>query len=583
MLGTATAAASPNDPRSAAFAERFGAFLKAQAGLADPALSRAERAMRETGERFDLVLTRLGLVPEGDMARLAAQFLGRAFITAGEMPDVPLDIEGLDPAYLKQAGIVPVREDGETLVIATGDPFQTDSEAALSYLLGRPVIAAVAAERDIARTLERHYRAGGEPAGYAVPGAQSSDRASDRARDDDVRRLADLASEAPVVRLVHDTIVRAVEARASDIHLEPTDGGLMVRLRIDGLLETTEVLPEQMAAAVLSRVKIMARLDIAERRLPQDGRIKVNVRGREVDLRVATMPTLRGETVVLRILDRTAIVLDFATLGFDGAMLDAFLDLIEKPNGLILVTGPTGSGKSTTLYTALSRLNRPDRKTFTIEDPVEFQLAGVSQVQVQPRIGLTFASALRSILRQDPDVIMVGEIRDLETAQMAIQSALTGHLVLSTLHTNSAAATIARLIDMGIDDYMIASTLKGTLAQRLVRRLCPDCATPAEPTPALLACLDGAGLRAGASLDGVRAPVGCPACRSTGFRGRLAVCELLPVTTAVAEAIVGRGDETAIETAAMATGLPTMMADGLTKVLAGATTLDDVLRVTRAI
>ncbi|MBX9925707.1 MAG: GspE/PulE family protein [Hyphomicrobiaceae bacterium] len=567
-------ASPPVDPRDPDFIAAFGAALRQRGAIDDVALARAERAVRDTGERFDVVLSRLGLIDEATLSAAAAAHLGREFLTLRQLPETaPLD--GLDPAYLRQARIVPVRDDGTNLTVAVADPFTTDGISALSFLLGRPVTAAIATDRDIGLALDRLYPAPGRTAATeANPAA---------AREDDVRRLADLASEAPVIRLVHDAIVRAVEARASDIHLEPGDDGHDIRLRIDGNLETAGTIRDGQSAAAVSRIKIMAKLDIAERRMPQDGRMKVNVRGREVDLRVSTMPTLKGESVVLRILDRSQIALDFESLGFDGPTLAAFLELIEKPNGLILVTGPTGSGKSTTLYTALMRLAAPFRKTFSIEDPVEYQLGGVAQVQVQPKIGLTFASALRSILRQDPDVIMVGEIRDLETAQMAVQAALTGHLVLSTLHTNGAAATIARLVDMGVDDYLIASTLKGTLAQRLVRRLCPECATPTEATPALRACAEAAGLNTRTTdWSGVKAPRGCPGCRGTGFNGRIAVCELMPVTPAVASAIVGRGTGHSVEAAAATNGLPTMMADGIAKILAGQTTLEDVLRVTRA-
>ncbi len=562
----------------------FARFLVAGGWLGTDAVSRAERAAAETGERFDRVLTRLGLIGEADLARHIAGFLGRRSLSAEQMPTSPLAIDRLDARYLHQMRMVPIDDNPVSLVVAVADPFKLDLEPALSFLLDRPVEIAVATGRDIERALERLYP--------LVPSSTSAETATDgissppiEARADDVRRLAELASEAPIIRRVQDIVVRAVEDRASDIHLEPSENGLVVRRRVDGLLERVEMVSERDSPPVVSRIKIMANLDIAERRLPQDGRIRVVVGGREIDLRVATMPTLDGESIVLRILDRGNVALDFAALGFDGPALSMFLSLLDQPNGLILVTGPTGSGKSTTLYTALTRLAQPSRKTFSIEDPVEYRLSGVAQVQVQPRIGLTFANALRSVLRQDPDVIMVGEIRDLETAEMAIQSALTGHLVLSTLHTNSAAATIARLIDMGVDDYLVASTLKATLAQRLVRRLC-SCSMPTLPTPVLTACLADARSQFSASqqdvdLDGVRRPVGCPACRNTGFRGRLAISQLMPITPEVAAAIVDRARGRPVEAAAATTGLPDMMADGLAKVLGGATTLDEVLRVTR--
>jgi general secretion pathway protein E len=351
------------------------------------------------------------------------------------------------------------------------------------------------------------------------------------------------------------------------------------------MLHTVETLPLSLRAAVTSRIKIMANLNIAERRLPQDGRIKTTVRGREIDLRISTMPTLSGESVVMRILDRSSVQLDFKALGFAGPAHEAFARLLDQPNGIILVTGPTGSGKTTTLYTALNALNTSERKTFTVEDPIEYQLVGVNQVQVLPKIGLTFATALRSMLRQDPDIIMVGEIRDLETAQMSIQASLTGHLVLSTVHTNSAAATITRLLDMGVADYLLSSTLSGVLAQRLVRRLCGSCSAPAEASPLLLDKLRqgpaGASPRTAADLEGLRRKMGCPTCRHTGFLGRTTISELLVVTDTVRERMLQSGTEAAVQAAALESGMVTMFDDGLAKALRGETTIEEVLRVTR--
>ena len=404
------------------------------------------------------------------LAEAVADYLDLPYIAEADIPEVP-SIPNVDPGFLRRNRIVPIREEDGALLVAVSDPFDLQPIEALSYLVDRPVNRIVSSDRVINEALQRICSAGGiVEGGTGTPKGPAPVEAS----QDDVRRLADLASEAPVIRLVHSIIVRAVEARASDIHFEPNESGLRVRLRFDGRLQDSEILPFSVAPAVVSRIKIMAQLDIAERRRPQDGRIRTNVRGGDVDLRVATVPTLRGESVVLRILDRSAIAIDFDALGFSGRTLDDLLRLIQIPNGMILVTGPTGSGKTTTLYAALSQLNDPARKIFTIEDPVEYQLAGINQIQIQPGIDFTFANALRTILRLDPDLIMVGEIRDVETAQMAIQAALTGHLVLSTLHTNGAVETLSRLLDMGVEDYLIASTLKGVLAQRLVRRLCED-------------------------------------------------------------------------------------------------------------
>jgi len=503
--------------------EQLAGFLSRRGVLDDLAMHRALRAQRQSGERFDLVLTRLGLIAEADLAVLLADFLRLPLVRADQLPEVPLLADRLQLAFLKSNRIIPVADKGASLLVAVADPFNTEAAAALSYLLGRKVERGVMPAGDIERALERLYGRGGAVA------VESQAAEAGPASEDDVRRLEDMASEAPVIRLVHDLITRAVEAQASDIHVEPREDSLRVRYRVDGVLATVETLPPALRAAVTSRIKIMANLNIAERRLPQDGRVKSTVRGKPIDLRISTMPTMLGESVVLRILDRSSVELDFARLGFHGAPLETFTGLLAQPNGIILVTGPTGSGKTTTLYTALNQLNRVESKLFTVEDPIEYQIGGINQIQVQPKIGLTFAHALRSILRQDPDIIMVGEIRDLETAQMAIQASLTGHLVLSTLHTNSAAASLTRLMDMGVDDYLLASTLTGVLAQRLVRRLCPRCAAPETAPPPLLQRLGDRGR----DLKGLRKKVGCPACRQTGYSGRTTISELLVMSDAL--------------------------------------------------
>jgi general secretion pathway protein E len=559
------------DPSDQGLIERLAAYLASRGVLDELALHRALRAQRQSGERFDLVLTRLGLIAEADLARLLADFLGLPLLDPSQLPEAPLMADRLQLQFLKGNCIIPVADRGDSLLVAIADPFNTEAAAALSYLLERPVECGVMPAGDIERALERLYGRGETAA--AEPGSADSGQAS----DDDVRRLEDMASEAPVIRLVHDLVTRAVEAQASDIHVEPREDSLRVRYRIDGVLTTVETLPPSLRAAVTSRIKIMAHLNIAERRLPQDGRVKATVRGKPIDLRISTMPTMLGESVVLRILDRSSVQLDFAPLGFRGAALDRLVELLTQPNGIVLVTGPTGSGKTTTLYTALNLLNKPESKLFTVEDPIEYQLAGINQIQVQPRIGLTFAHALRSILRQDPDIIMVGEIRDLETAQMAIQASLTGHLVLSTLHTNSAAASITRLMDMGVDDYLLASTLTGVLAQRLVRRLCPRCSAPADTLPPLLGRLGGRDR----DLRGVRRKVGCKACRNTGYQGRTTIGELLVMTDAMRRKVLERSGESDLEAAAVGGGMVTMFDDGLAKALAGETTIEEVLRVTR--
>ena len=563
------------DPSDQGLIERLAAFLASRGVVDELTLHRALRAQRQSGERFDLVLTRLGLIAEADLARLLAEFLGLPLLDPGQLPEAPLMADRLQLQFLKGNRIVPVADRGDSLLVAIADPFNTEAAAALSYLLDRPVECGVMPAGDIERALERLYGRGETAAAEA--GAAELGGESGQASEDDVRRLEDMASEAPVIRLVHDLVTRAVEAQASDIHVEPREDSVRVRYRIDGVLTTVETLPLALRAAVTSRIKIMAHLNIAERRLPQDGRVKATVRGKPIDLRISTMPTMLGESVVLRILDRSSVQLDFAPLGFHGPALDRLVELLTQPNGIVLVTGPTGSGKTTTLYTALNLLNRAESKLFTVEDPIEYQLAGINQIQVQPRIGLTFAHALRSILRQDPDIIMVGEIRDLETAQMAIQASLTGHLVLSTLHTNSAAASITRLVDMGVDDYLLASTLSGVLAQRLVRRLCARCSAPADTLPPLLGRLGGRGR----DLRGLRRKVGCPACRNTGYQGRTTISELLPMTDALRRKVLERSSESALEAAAVEGGMVAMLDDGLAKALNGETTIEEVLRVTR--
>jgi general secretion pathway protein E len=466
------------------------------------------------------------------------------------------------------------------------DPFNTEAVESLSYFIGRRVERRIAAPSDVEKALERLYLE--NEADEQRDADQASELSSAGAAiEDDVRRLKDLASEAPVIRLVHDLIVRAVEALASDIHIEPREDSVRVRFRIDGVLHTVETLPPALRPAVTSRVKIMAHLNIAERRLPQDGRIRSTVRGKDIDLRVSTMPTLYGESVVLRILDRSSMRQDFAALGFSAAVLSALQNALAQPNGIILVTGPTGSGKTTTLYTALGSLDSGSQKIFTVEDPIEYELAGINQIHVQPQIGLKFSSALRSILRQDPDIIMIGEIRDLETAEIAIQASLTGHLVLSTVHTNGAAATLTRLIEMGVADYLLASSLTAVLAQRLVRRLCA-CAVPAEASKALVQKLwrdahagEAAEPPAEDLAAGLRRPVGCETCRHTGYSGRTCIGEMLVMNDQIRELVLSGASEHAISQGAIASGMTSMYRDGLMKAFRGETTIEQVLRVTK--
>lgn len=545
-------------------------------GLVDArTLERARRVAEDTGRRLDSVLIQLGLASERGLAEAYAALLGLPLATPGRFPEDPLLCDRLKPKFLRHVHVVPLAFDGDSLMVAMTDPFDHFTCQTIAAAIGKPVRIEVAVPIDLEAALDRLYP--DWPDGKAQDDETDADDAAPI--EDDAERLKDLASEAPVIRLVNQIIARAVETQASDIHIEPFENALRIRYRYDGVLQEAEAPSAHLTAAIISRIKIMARLDIAERRLPQDGRIKLAVRGQEVDFRVSTIPSLHGETVVLRVLDRNAVEFDFAKLGMSPQATGRFTGALDQPNGIVLVTGPTGSGKTTTLYTGLLRLNTVVRKIVTVEDPIEYQLAGINQIQVKPQIGLTFAALLRSILRQDPDVIMVGEIRDLETAQIAAQAALTGHLVLSTLHTNSAAATITRLRDMGLEDYLITAVLRGILAQRLVRRLCPQCRGQ-SPAPGEL--VERFGLpRLGPGPYQLFHPVGCPHCRGTGFRGRMAIAEFLRLDETVERLIFAHADHTAIEQAAVAAGMMPMFDAGLVAAMAGETTIEEVARSIR--
>ncbi|HJU16492.1 MAG TPA: GspE/PulE family protein [Stellaceae bacterium] len=574
------ASASPVIDNAETALARLGAALVEDSAIDQRTLERARRVSAETGGRLDQVLTQLGLVSERMLAESLARLVAAPLVTPADYPEAPLFADRLGAKFLRRARALPIAADEDAVTVAMTDPLDNFTREALAVALGRRVAVAVAVPIELEAAFNRLYADAapqeGEEAALldtVLPGAEPG--------EEDAERLKDLASEAPVIRLVNQMIARAVETHASDIHLEPFPDRLRVRYRYDGVLHEVEPPSARLTAAVISRIKIMARLDIAERRLPQDGRIKLTVRGHETDFRVSTVPSLHGETVVLRVLDRTAVAFDFEKLGLPHDIRGGVERALELPNGMVLVTGPTGSGKTTTLYTGLLKLNTAARKIVTVEDPIEYQLDGINQIQVKPQIGLNFASLLRSILRQDPDVIMIGEIRDLETAEIAVQAALTGHLVLSTLHTNSAAATVTRLRDMGLEDYLLAATLKAVLAQRLVRRLCPDCKTTAPAPPALVErfALDRF---APGGLIRLSQAVGCPSCRGTGYRGRRAIAELLVPNQATHRLLFERSDEAAIERAAVEGGMRPIFDSGLLAVLAGDTTIEEVVRCIRS-
>jgi general secretion pathway protein E len=504
-------------------------------------------------------------------------------IAPASLADLPSDQvrpDVLGPDFVRRNRVMPLAfgEDALVLVVGVTDPFNEEPLRALAYLVDRHVSARLFVPAEFDKAYEAVYASSTD-----VPGDAQA-RGSE-ASDIDVARLRDMASEAPTIRLVNQIINEAVESHASDIHLEPATDDVLVRYRIDGALRTVRRLASEVRAAVTSRIKIMARLDIAERRLPQDGRIKTAIRGVDIDFRVSTIPTVFGESVVLRILDRTRVELDFPSLGFGPEHRADLERLMREPNGIILVTGPTGSGKTTTLYTALKVLNVPNRKLFTVEDPIEYQLDRVNQVQVHPAIGFDFPHALRSILRQDPDIIMIGEIRDLETARIAVQASLTGHLVFSTLHTNSAAATIPRLVDMGIENYLLASTIRGVLAQRLVRRLCQRCSTRHENAVHWAQQIIDTAPRIEALGDpDLRQAVGCAACGHTGYAGRTTIAELMIVDAEIERLVLATAPDADLERTARARarGMATMYESGMSKVWAGITTIEEVLGATRS-
>ncbi len=558
--------------------QRIGEIL-VERGKLDPA--NLERALKlqegESSDKIGVILMRLGMVSGRDLADALATQLDIPVASGSDFPELPLLEERISPKFLRDAQAVPLREDDEELALAIADPSDSYVISAVQMATGKRVRAYIAAPNEIDAALERLYGGGKSSMGQIVDNIQA--RTDDEQDLGDVEHLKDLASEAPVIRLVNLLLTKALEQRASDIHIEPFENRLIVRYRIDGVLHEVESPPRRLSAAVISRVKIMASLDIAERRLPQDGRIKLRVQGKEIDLRVSTVPTMHGESVVMRILDKGGVPLDFESLGFEGEALRKFLDVLDQPHGILLVTGPTGSGKTTTLYTALDRLNRPDIKIVTVEDPVEYQMPGINQIQVRPQNDLTFANALRSIVRQDPDIIMVGEIRDLETVRIAMQSALTGHMVLSTVHTNDAPATVSRLLDMGAEDYLLTSTVTGILAQRLVRTLCKHCRQPHE---ALTEVVEQMGLRRFVPSGPVTIyrPMGCPQCAGTGYFGRLSIVEMLVMTDAIRAQIMRHATAGEIRVEAIKEGMETMYENGLRKALAGQTTIEEVLRVT---
>jgi len=542
---------------------RLGEILLERGKIEADDLDRALELQKERGDKLGKILVDMGLLAQRDVLAALSDQLGVPLVAVDTAPPEAPEIEGLSHRFLRQCRAFPVALVDSTLTVAMADPLDFETIAAVRAFSGLQIETALAPEQEILDAIEKHY---GESERQVLAGEGDDEQASA-----DLEHLRDMASEAPVIRLVNAMIGDAIEKRASDIHIEPFEKEFRVRFRVDGVLFNQEPPPRELKAAITSRLKLMAKLNIAERRLPQDGRIKIKVLGREVDLRVSTLPTLYGESLVMRLLDRSAgDFYDLRRLGFDDHMLARMEHFTSLPHGIFLVTGPTGSGKSTTLYSALKRINLPDKKIITIEDPVEYQMDGINQIHVNPQIGLTFAAGLRHIVRQDPDVIMVGEIRDRETADIAIRAALTGHLVFSTLHTNDAPSAITRLADMGVENYLITSSLVAVLAQRLVRVICPHCKQPAGTA------ISPEGDRVHTWLG-----AGCPECNGRGYSTRMGIFELMDVDDEIRKLIMQNADASVLTQAARRNGMRNLREDGWRKIRDGVSTVDEVMRVTQ--
>ena len=533
---------------------------------------------RESRQSIARILTAQNLVTEADLMWGMAQEMGLEF--------VDLDVAGVD---FVEAGMIPeatarhhnvlvIGSENDVPIVAASNPTDVFAMDDLRTIMGRSFTVVVATRTQITTYIGKAFSSGNDAADMAMEASLGIDGSRPESGIDDIQAITE---EAPIVRYVNLLILQALNERASDIHVEPTETDLRIRYRIDGVLHDVSTAPRAIAPAVTTRLKVMADMNVAEHRVPQDGRISLNVGSKGIDLRMATLPTIHGEKVVMRVLDKSSVVLGFDSLGFDDDLLKTYESIYTKPYGTILVTGPTGSGKSTTLYTTLTALNSPEKNIITVEDPVELPLKGVNQVQLNLKAGLNFASALKSILRSDPDIILVGEIRDQETAVIAIEAALTGHMVLATLHTNSAASTPMRLVEMGIEPFLVTSSLSGVLAQRLARRLCMHCKSPYQPTEADIAAAGWTPeeFDVGGEIPQVYQAVGCSACANTGYRGRKALAELMPLSEEIKRMTIEGGSVEEIHRLAVAQGMTTLRQSGLRKAIEGETTLEEVLRV----
>jgi len=556
----------------------LGESLVEQKIITEADLKRAVAESEKTGELLRRSLVKLGLVSEEDIISFYEEQLGIPHVDLSNYLIDAKTAKLVPEALARKYHVVPLFKTGDTLTLAMADPLNVIALDDLRLKTGCTIEPVVAAENDIKQATNQYYGTGGsiEEVIKSIKTDDMAVSATEQEEEISLEKLHDMAEEAPIIRLVNLIIMQNLRDGASDIHIEPEHDELRVRSRIDGVMHDSTKIPKHMQAAVLSRLKIMADLNIAIKRIPQDGRFQINLEGTQIDVRVSCFPTVHGENIVMRLLDTSSVLLGLEQLGFSKGTLEEFQSLIKKPHGIVLVTGPTGSGKTTTLYSALNTINTPDKNIITLEDPVEYQLKGIRQAQVNPKVGMTFASGLRSILRQDPDVVMVGEIRDKETAEIAVQAALTGHLVFSTLHTNDAPGALTRMTDMGIEPFLISSSVLAILAQRLVRTICTNCKESYKAPAKLLSELGIDGKKDVKFFRGK----GCNNCKHTGYKGRIGIYELMLMSDKIGDMVLARNASTAIKKTAQSEGMKTLKEDGIQKVLDGLTTIDEVMRVT---